>query len=272
MKKYQIIYADPTPEELRECIEQGYCWWCSRNGWRRLAQHTAMAHGIYAKDIRELAVLLKRAPTCTKEESEIMSDRTLRLLGEGKRKIPDWHLGIGVEHKYSRAGLESLRAKMPIMRASLTDEVRKRATQKAIEKTSKPHPCPVCGRIIPRAKPICCSLECRKIRQNTGEVAAVTRKRLAKEKPEYKLRMSQVEQHQKYKKPHNCIICGKSIPRSRPRKFCSPECASNPSYLPIGEIKEMYLDGISSVELSRIYHCCDHTIRRHLKKVGVAIR
>ena len=272
MKKYQIIYADPPSDELRECIKQGYCWWCKTNGWKRLAQHTAMAHNIYADDIRKMAIMLKRAPTCIQEESEIMSDRRLQLMKEGKVKIPDWRLGILVKHEYSEAGLKSLRDKMPIMRATLTDEVKKKATQKAIEKTSKPHHCPICGKIIPCARPVCCSVECRRIRQNTGVISAVTRKRLGNENPEYKLKMSQMPQHQKYKKSHNCITCGKSIPRSRPRKYCSPECASNPFHLPIGKIKEMYLNGISSVELSRIYHCCDHTIRRHLKKVGIEIK
>lgn len=269
---------DPPLKILRNCIKQGYCWWCGKHGWRRLAQHTAMAHGIYAKDIRELAVLLKRAPTCTKEESEIMSDRTLKLLGEGKRKIPDWHLGIGVIHEYSEAGLLSARKHAEYMRDfvnshNMTEEVRRKAIVALIKVTSRPHPCSVCGKIIPRAKPICCSPEClRKRKQETGVKAAITRKRLANENHEYKLRMSQIPQHQKRKKPHACSICGRIIPKSRPRKYCSPECACNPLQIPIEEIKKMYLGGISSVELSKIYDCCDHTIRRQLKANGIIIR
>ncbi len=44
--------GNPTLEILRECIKQGYCWWCGRGGWQSLAQHTAMVHHIYANDIR----------------------------------------------------------------------------------------------------------------------------------------------------------------------------------------------------------------------------
>ena len=277
MKKYNIIYADPTPEELRECIKQGYCWWCGKSGWRRLAQHTSMAHGIYADDIRNLAILIKHTPTCIREESEIMSERTLQLLKEGKRKLPDWRLGNLVKHKYSEAGLAHQREIARHMRGFLTED----SAKKTGLKLRKPHPCPICGAIVPNSQRVCCSLECATIRMkvgfnnlqhNTGKAAAITRVRLAKENPEYKLKMSQVEQHQKHKKPHACSICGRIILKSRPRKYCSPECARNPFQLPIEEIKKMYLGGISSVELSKIYNCCDHTIRRHLRESGVKIR
>lgn len=222
MKK--IIYVDPTTVELRVCISEGRCWWCGKSGWKRLAQHTSMAHGIFANDIREMAIMLKRAPTCSQQESQILSQRRLRLMKEGKVKIPDWRLGVLVKHEYSEAGLKSLRDKMPIMRNSLTPEVKERATQRAIEKTSKPHPCLVCGKIITRAKPLLCSPTCRLIaKQKNAMDAAITRKRLANENPEYKLRMSQVEQHLKYKKPHKCSRCGNILPKSRP-KYSTPQC------------------------------------------------
>jgi len=54
------------------------------------------------------------------------------------------------------------------------------------QKNGKPHPCPVCGTILPTSKPITCSPECRKvIRQRTALVSAATRKRLSAENPEY---------------------------------------------------------------------------------------
>jgi len=267
MKKYKI-YDDPPLDELRECIKQGYCWWCKTNGWKRLAQHTAMAHNIYADDIRKMAFMIKSAPTCIKEESEILSIRRLRLLKEGKVKLPNGHLGGG-KHEYSEAGLKSLRDKMLIMRASLTEDVKKRSAQKAREIFSRPHPCPVCGKIIPRAKPICCSVECRKIRQEMGlEIG----RRLYTDNHKHRLRMTEtLDKVREKPKPHNCSSCGKLIPKSRPRKYCSPECASNPLRLPIEEIKGMYLNGISSVKIATIYNCCDHTIRRYLRKSGISI-
>lgn len=54
------------------------------------------------------------------------------------------------------------------------------------QKNGKPHPCPVCGTILPTSSPITCSPECRKvIRQRTALISAATRKRLSAENPEY---------------------------------------------------------------------------------------
>ena len=59
------------------------------------------------------------------------------------------------------------------------------------QKNSKPHPCPVCGTILPTSKPITCSPECRKVvRQRTALVSAATRKRLSAENPEYRAQLS----------------------------------------------------------------------------------
>lgn len=55
------------------------------------------------------------------------------------------------------------------------------------QKNGKPHPCPVCGTMVPTSSPITCSPECRKvIRQRTALVSAATRKRLSAENPEYR--------------------------------------------------------------------------------------
>lgn len=59
------------------------------------------------------------------------------------------------------------------------------------QKNGKPHPCPVCSIILPTSKPITCSPECRRIvRQRTALVSAATRKRLWAENPEYRAQLS----------------------------------------------------------------------------------
>ncbi len=61
----------------------------------------------------------------------------------------------------------------------LDPEVRQRAmvaSGKAQAKRRKPHPCPACGKMMPRATPITCSAECRReIRRRTG-LASATKK------------------------------------------------------------------------------------------------
>ncbi len=210
----------PTIEELRRCIEQGFCWWCGKGGWRRLPQHTSTVHQINASDLREMALFLKRAPPCISEESEAMSERTLRLLAEGKRKLPDPELGRLVKHEYSTAGMAIQRQHAAIARAAITPECR----QEIGPKLRKPHPCSVCGKALPRAHPICCSVECRRIATNTGAKSAETRKRLCQLSPEYRERVSQREQHARRAGSHPCPKCGGIVPTSRP-KYCL-DCGS----------------------------------------------
>lgn len=295
----------PTKEELRKCIEQGYCWWCQRGGWRRLGQHTAMAHQSYAADLREMAVLLKKVPTCTPNESAVLRERRLALLAQGKVTIPDWRLGLGVPHEYSEAGRASQREHARHMRKSLTPEVVRRSLEASAEATRKPHPCPVCGTIVPRSTPICCSTECRKKRQQIGleighrlwydgnptmrrgliigqrlwhEGSPIPRDNLAKGRKlwqvsEHRERMLAMLNAVRQKpKTHRCRVCGGLIRKSRPRVYCSLKCAHNPFDLPLAEIKDRYLKGESSTVIAKSHGCCDHTIRRHLRKAGVAIR
>jgi predicted nucleic acid-binding Zn ribbon protein len=277
---------DPTPERLRNAIEDGKCPWCGKNSLRRLAGHTWKVHGIYADDIRKMAIMLKHAPTCTKEESESLSILRLRLLREGRAKLPIAQ-NTGRKMQYSEAGLIGMRNKQKHMIESITPEIARRAIEKAVEKTSKPHPCPVCGKIIPRAHPICCSKECRKKRQQRGleighrlwyEGSPIPRGTLEKGRKlwsigEYREKMMAILNEVRNKpKTHRCRVCGKLIRKSRPRAYCSPECVRNPFNLPIDEIKAKYLANESSVEIAKSYGCCDHTIRRQLKKIGVIIR
>jgi hypothetical protein len=55
---------------LRECIEAQRCPWCGRDGLRSLANHTVLAHRIYAHELRELAGLSPDTPLCSRNLSE----------------------------------------------------------------------------------------------------------------------------------------------------------------------------------------------------------
>lgn len=55
---------------LRECIEAQRCPWCDRDRLRSLANHTVLAHGIYAHELRELAGLAPDTPLCSRGLSE----------------------------------------------------------------------------------------------------------------------------------------------------------------------------------------------------------
>jgi hypothetical protein len=55
---------------LLECIEAQRCPWCDRGGLRSLANHTVLAHGVYADELRELAGLAPDTPLCSQGLSE----------------------------------------------------------------------------------------------------------------------------------------------------------------------------------------------------------
>jgi predicted nucleic acid-binding Zn ribbon protein len=159
---------NPSQEEMRECIKDGYCWWCGRGGWKSLSLHTR-SHGIFAKDIRELAGLYKHIPTCLPELSYKMS-----LLPCNKLNLIKAQNAPKNKHKVmSEAGRKSA-----IMRLKrfITPEMRHKASLIAAEKHRKPHQCPICGVIIQTSYPITCSPKCRKIiRQRTAIKTASNR-------------------------------------------------------------------------------------------------
>lgn len=229
--------GDPTPEILRDCIKDGYCWWCGRGGWKALSIHTYHAHGISANDIRDMAGLFYHIPTCLPGLSHQFSVNIKSQLDNGIRTMPS-SLGHRHKMKFSKAGRKYQdEVKTAILLANSSDEQRRAANKIASEKTRKPHPCPVCGKIVRVSikRRATCSPECRKIiRQQTGVASMQTIKRLSEENPEYRLKInlklseSMKKQFRKGRqpyqiKPHSCRICGKMIPYATPR-LCSEEC------------------------------------------------
>jgi hypothetical protein len=55
---------------LRECVQAQRCPWCDRGGLRSLANHTVLAHGVYAHELRTLAGLAPDTPLCSRGVSE----------------------------------------------------------------------------------------------------------------------------------------------------------------------------------------------------------
>lgn len=65
--------AAPSEQALRACIAEQTCPWCGRDGFTSLACHTNRAHGVSADELRRLAGLPRRWPTCAPELSEVRS-------------------------------------------------------------------------------------------------------------------------------------------------------------------------------------------------------
>lgn len=220
---------DPTVEQLRECIRDGYCWWCDSGSWKMLAGHTSKAHGITAADLRRRAYLYKHSTICSPEHHYACTQRPQTI-----HPSPKLRRKAGGDYVMSER--QKIEATARLMAVS-NDDQRREAGQKAADKTRKPHPCPVCETMVPTAFPITCSPECRSvIRQRTTLVSAATRKRLSAENPEYGAesrrrasdRMKRLFAEGKGPtpnppKPHPCPVCETIVPKVHPTA-CSPEC------------------------------------------------
>jgi len=164
---------DPTPEELRECIRDGHCWWCGKTRFKTLSGHTSKIHGITAAELRDLAGLFKHAPTCTPELSYQFQTNPLKkaaTLQNVKKAQAKGHKGYKI--KFNKAGRKHQdEVKTAILLANSNDDQRRNANKIRSEKYRKYHPCPVCGKIVPFSikRWVTCSPECRRvIRQRTA--------------------------------------------------------------------------------------------------------
>jgi predicted nucleic acid-binding Zn ribbon protein len=237
--------GDPTIDEMRECIKDGYCWWCDTGGYKVLAGHTSKAHGITAAEIRELAHFKKKATICLPEVSAFRKKVFEDLIRRGIIKRNSGG-SKGVKKQFSTAGLEIQKNK------KLSDNLKKKSAEYH-EKAKKPHRCPICNSIIPKSKPKYCSDKCRKIaitkKRGSNIKLSETRKRMfasGKLKPSIQNSKSHdcpicgkfikkshpltcsKECHTEllrrlFAKPHKCPVCGKSMPKATPIT-CSPEC------------------------------------------------
>lgn len=214
-QKRNTRLGNPSQEEMRECISSQWCWWCDKGPWRNLAAHTSKAHGILAADIREMAHLIKRAVICSPEHSFTCAVHLQHLLEKGQLERPG---GESVPHVLSTRGRERSSEQGKKM---LSDSRFINGAKLQHENARKPHPCPVCGEIIPSAMPRCCSEKCSKIfrrhPRGPNPKLSATRKRL--------FATGQLVAYNPFPpKSHNCPICGTFIRRSHP-VTCSIECA-----------------------------------------------
>ena len=70
MRSTDLTEALVDRATLLAAIEAQCCPWCGRDGLRSLANHTVLAHQIYAHELRELAGLAPDAPLCAPALSE----------------------------------------------------------------------------------------------------------------------------------------------------------------------------------------------------------
>ena len=158
-----------NPEIIRQYIEQQTCWICGKGGWISLSQHLALAHGLPAKEVREMAYMYKHERIVSEELSEIRSKLCLVNLGD-KRHI--FQKGYKqTKHILSTKYKDTLKKRVKeIQPLTLTTE--------ALRKKRKPHYCKICGAFIETSQPKYCP-ECWRVAIGRATQKAMTPERIA---------------------------------------------------------------------------------------------
>jgi predicted nucleic acid-binding Zn ribbon protein len=154
-------------------VEAGICPFCGRGPFTVLAGHTNKVHAVDRRELRELAGLTYSASIIPAEYRE-----QLRLRRQGQSP-PDGTLNRGKRYRISPAGREAqLSGYRRWSKTAAAQTQRLAAAARNGDLRRRPHPCPVCRTIVPSARRLTCSPECRRvIRRRTQAKAAATRAR-----------------------------------------------------------------------------------------------
>jgi hypothetical protein len=155
---------DPSVEEARAMIQDQWCWWCDRGPFRALVQHIRV-HGISGTRLRRLAFVNKGTPLVSEALRESMRLRPQVTSGIA---LDAARVGLATaraagrrQRVFSEAGRAANTQKLLDYNAAHPEQ-RQKAGQAAAAKSRQPHPCPVCGVILPRSTPRTCSPACRR--------------------------------------------------------------------------------------------------------------
>jgi hypothetical protein len=158
--------TNPPAGILREYIDAQVCWWCEKGPWKSLGTHTATAHGITAREVRELAGLFRTSKICS-------SDYTAECRARDHYKGNVAGLGSVLGHKKDLSEAAKIKAttRLNAFLESTGDPsaFRRRVGRAAAMKRRIIRMCTSCGAPVALVNRYTCSPECRKaIRQKTA--------------------------------------------------------------------------------------------------------
>jgi predicted nucleic acid-binding Zn ribbon protein len=158
-------------------VMAGICPFCDRGPFKVLAGHTARTHGVDRLELRVLAGLTYSASILDDDTREEFSARAKARLAAGAAPPPGAH---GNTRRLSPAGKRIATDRLRRLAEQLGPDglakQRAAAARRHAELSRKPHPCPVCGTMLPTAHPMTCSPRCRRvIRVRTARASATKR-------------------------------------------------------------------------------------------------
>lgn len=168
----------PSVEATRRAVMAGICPFCARGPFQVLASHTQKVHGVDRFELRELADLTYSTSLLDERTRQQFSARAKARFATGVG-LPT-SSGVGKKRRLSPAGKRIHAEKLLRFAEELGPErlsrQRTAAARYGAAIRRKPHPCPVCGTVLPTAHPITCSPACRRvIRVRTARTSAEKR-------------------------------------------------------------------------------------------------
>lgn len=192
VKWYRLRGVTPRVSSRTEAIASlldGSCIFCNRVGFKMVSQHTRQAHGVSSQDLHDLCHLANTTPFVSPEHvdklRQIHSDRLKALQIEWRERGGSIR---GHKQRLSPAKKDANRAKALLLardprridalrekfrtdlefRAKAADNARKGSAASA-KARARPHPCVVCGKVIPKGRRKTCSPEHSAMRSSVGQ-------------------------------------------------------------------------------------------------------
>jgi hypothetical protein len=162
----------------RRAVMAGICPFCGRGPFLVVAGHTQTTHGVDRFELRERADLTYSTSILDASTREEVSSRAKARLAAGV-PLPT-NSGTAKTRRLSpacrRIASEKLLRFAELIGPEAIAQQRIEAARRHGEMSRKPHPCPVCGAVLPKSTPVTCSQTCRRIiRVRTARASAAKR-------------------------------------------------------------------------------------------------
>jgi hypothetical protein len=146
-------FPERTPDEVVDCARRGLCPFCLCGPFTVVAMHVSKKHGIDRREFRDYCGFLYSESICDPTHSAVCRERWFRMQKSptGGRK--------GRTNRMSQEGKRRATLKLHSWEAAASFQQIAERDAKIAQARSLPHPCSICGAIIPKGARLTCSEE-----------------------------------------------------------------------------------------------------------------
>jgi predicted nucleic acid-binding Zn ribbon protein len=169
------VRTPPSEDAWRMAGEDRVCPICLQGPYRLLGGHTYAAHGMSAREIKDLAGLTAKASTAAPDLGEVHSARAKKQTNRTPPPHPPRQSRTAAGRRICAENMRRARTLLtPEQLAAAQARGRRRQSERAAERRANPEmaPCVICGTYTTRHRKITCSEACRAEAQRRGRQAA----------------------------------------------------------------------------------------------------